>query len=266
MKLRPVMKIHGGKFYLCDWIIGHFPDGYEQMTYVEGFGGAGSVLLNKKRSVKEVYNDLHGPTANIFLNLVTKPDELIGAISKLEYSEESFKTAKLASLVFEYGTLHSAVSELVMRRMSRGGMKQHFSWSERLRGGRPGDLNAWETFKNLLPKIAERLKGVEVSNKDATDLVQENKNPDTLIYLDPPYVKTTRTSKSVYDCEMTDEEHRLLAAAATTSSAKVIVSGYDCPLYQELYKGWRVITKEVPNNAGQGKTKQRRVECLWLNY
>lgn len=266
MRMRPIMKIHGGKYYLSEFIINHFPNNYAEMTYVELFGGAASVLTNKNRSIREIYNDLHAPTANIFLNLVKRPDEFIELISELEYKEESFQAAKLAGLVFQYDYLPSAVSELVLRRMSRGGMKQHFSWSERLRGGRPGDLNAWETFKSLLPKIAERMKGVEILNDSAASLVPKYNDSNTLIYLDPPYVKTTRTSKSVYDCEMTDEEHRQLATAVLASTAKIIVSGYDCPLYKELYKGWRVVKKEVPNNSGQGKKKQRRVECIWLNY
>jgi len=261
------MKIHGGKYYLCNFIIENFPENYDKMTYVEGFGGAASVLLNKKRSIKEVYSDLHGPTANIFLTLVTKPDELVETIRKIEYKEESFQAAKLASLAFQYNDLPSAVSELVLRRMSRGGMKSHFSWSTWLRGGQPGDLNAWETFKDLLPKIANRLQGVEVLNESALTLLPKfGQDDNTLVYLDPPYLHTTRTAKSVYDCEMTEEEHRKLAALANEAKAKVLVSGYDSPLYQELYNGWRVIKKEVPNNSGQGKVKQRRVECLWLNY
>jgi len=46
--LRPPVKWHGGKHYLCHWIIGHFPS---HQTYLEPFGGGASVLLNKTPAI-----------------------------------------------------------------------------------------------------------------------------------------------------------------------------------------------------------------------
>lgn len=264
-KLRPTFKCHGGKYYLCDWIIRHFPDDYENMTYLEPFGGAASVLVNKRRSVREIYNDIDGATANVFLSLVHEPNDVLQKIHGIEYSEKSFRSAMETE--FKYGTVASAVAEIVLRRMSRGGMKKHFSWSDRQRGGRFGDLNAWETFKSQLPLICDRLLKVEVHSKDALWLIEQSlEDRMLLLYLDPPYALSARTAKKVYDYEMTDEDHRKLADLARKAAGHVLVSGYDCPLYRQIYKGWRCVTKEMPNNAGQGKQKQRRVECLWFNY
>ena len=50
----------GGKQALFPTIIKRFPTGYQNMMYVEVFGGGGSVLLNKERSVREVLNDANG--------------------------------------------------------------------------------------------------------------------------------------------------------------------------------------------------------------
>jgi DNA adenine methylase len=264
-KLRPPFKIHGGKAYLCDWVIENFPSNYSKMHYIEPFGGAGSVLLNKNPSVHETYNDLHLPTANIFKNLVDRSKELVEKISAIEYSEKSFQGMKDIPQCFN--DLNSAVSELILRRMSRGGMKKAFSWSERLRGGRPGDLNAWETFKTHLPLICERIKSVDVKNTNALTLISNSlQDENTLIYLDPPYLSETRTSKSVYDCEMTNEDHKLMADVLNGAKAKVIISGYDSGPYCEFFKDWRKAIKEMPNNSGQGKKKQRRIEVLWMNY
>ncbi len=264
-KLRPPFKCHGGKYYLCDWVIRNFPDKYEEMTYLELFGGAASVLLNKKRSIKEIYNDLHQPTANIFSCLVQDSINFIQKIHNTDYSEKSFKAAH--EVKFKFGTLDSAVAELVLRRMSRGGMKKHFSWSTRTRGGRPGDLNAWETFKSQFPLISDRVQKLEVYSTCAFKLMEDYlEDPMSLMYLDPPYVTGTRTAKAIYDCEISDDDHRELARLANKAAGCVIISGYDSPLYRQLYKKWNWVTKEVANNSGQGKIKQRRIECLIKNY
>lgn len=264
-KTRPVVKIHGGKYYLSDFVISHFPFDYGSLDYFELFGGAASVLTNKKRSGREVYNEIDPGLCNIFRQLAVNPAELVSTVRGLEYDERVFERYKNTPV--GVGSLEAAVAELVVRRMSRGGMKKHFSWSTRLRGGRPGDLNAWETFKDLLPVLAARLSGVEVLCQDALALLPDlTGNADSLVYLDPPYVFRTRTAKKVYDNEMTDDQHVRMGELVNQARGKVVISGYDSDLYRQLYRGWRWAYREMPNNAGQGKTKGRRTECLIMNY
>ena len=60
---RPVLRYHGGKFRLAPWILTFFP---RHTVYVEPFGGAAPVLLQKERLGAECYNDLDGEVVNLF--------------------------------------------------------------------------------------------------------------------------------------------------------------------------------------------------------
>jgi len=60
------------------------------------------------------------------------------------------------------------------------------------------------------------------------------------------------------------DEHFHVESAALLRNAQgyVVISGYDCPLYTELYEdhGWHRVDKEAQTNSG-GK----RIESLWLS-
>src|SRR5262249_22553941 len=149
--------------------------------------------------------------------------------------------------------LDAAVRFLVRNRFSRGGLGRDFAWSVRLRGGRPGDLNAWETLKAELPRIARRLSRVDIRCEDAVEVIGEMDGPGMLFYLDPPYHHATRTVRGAYDHEMGDDGHRRLLEAALGCRGAVAISGYANPLYDRMLRGWGRVEFDMPNHAGQGR-------------
>ncbi len=263
MTLRPAFKVFGGKKYLAKWIISHFPANYEQMNYLEPYVGAGSLFLNKNPSIEETVNDLDPGVIAIFKALRDQPEEFIARLKFLKYSEKTFNNA----LSFKGTSLDYTVNEFVLRRMSRSGLKKAFSWSDRKRGGQPGDVNAWKTALNdVLPKVAERLKSVYILNKPAIEIIDKWSNPNTFLYGDPPYLHETRVSKNAYDFEMTEADHIELAKVLNRFRGKAIISGYSSDLYDELYKDWRMESKKIANHASQSKTKKIKTEQIWCNF
>lgn len=83
---------------------------------------------------------------------------------------------------------------------------------------------------------------------------------------DPPYPLSTRKIGNPY-CgkgyrhEMTDDDHRALAAQLHGLRGMVVLSGYACDLYdRELYADWARVEKATHADGARDRT-----EVLWLN-
>lgn len=265
--IRPVFKCHGGKFYLAQWIISHFPANYAEMTYLEPYCGGANVLLNKQKSSIEVINDLDDNIVRIYQALRDEPKEFIRRLNLCKYCEKTFERAAKKAKTAEFDDyLDQAVNEFIVRRMSRGGLKKAFAWSNRLRGGQPGDVNAWETALKGLPDLAERLKEVYAFSKPAIEVMKTFNQPDAFVYCDPPYLHETRVSKTVYSSEMTTDDHIELAHMLNSWNGKAMLSGYMSPLYRRLYRDWNIEKKKISNHSSQQKSKEKKVEILWKNF
>lgn len=84
---RPLLRYHGGKWKLAPWIISHMA---EHKTYVEPFGGGGSVLIRKPRAYAEVYNDLDGDVVNLFRVARDRGEELRQALALTPFARGEF--------------------------------------------------------------------------------------------------------------------------------------------------------------------------------
>jgi DNA adenine methylase len=265
--VRPLLKYPGGKYYLSKWIIQHFPKNYEDLAYTELCGGAANVLINKNPSIREYYNDKDPDLFYLFYHLVNTPS-FLKIINNIPYTRELFETYKTNYCLFSSskGDVMDSIYYFVMMRMSRGGLGKSFAWSERKRGGLPGDVHAWQTLFAELPKIRDRMSNVILSCDDIIYKIKELDSSDTLHYVDPPYMHNTRISKSIYRYEMDEEYHFNLGNMLNTLRGKIMISGYSSPLYTDLFKDWRLITRETVAHSGQQKKKTSRIECLWVNY
>ncbi len=262
MAMRTPLKWYGGKRYLADWIIEHFPP---HRIYLEPFGGGAAVLLSKPPVEVETYNDIDLRLTRFFGVLRDRGDDFIKRVSLIPYSQVEFERSG------EYppgaDELDMAICDFVRWRQSFAGKGESWSYTTtRARGGMAGDVNAWWTAIDALPQVIERLRRVQILCKSAFDAIPRFDHPEAVIYCDPPYLHETRhhTSRSVYHNEMSEEDHRKLAMVLNQCKAAVILSGYDSPLYDELYAGWGKVSRAIANHASGGKSKGRETECLWI--
>ncbi len=258
---RPLLRYHGGKWKLAPWILGHFP---KHRVYVEPFGGAASVLLQKPRSYAEVYNDLDGEVVNLFRVTRDRGDELIQALYLTPFARTEF----LDSYAPTTDPLEQARRTVLRSFMGFGsaaasGNKTGFRANSNRSGTTPA--RDWLNFPGCLSAVVDRLRGVVIENRPAIEVMRAHDSAETLHYLDPPYVFETRSGgnpycKKGYRYEMTDDQHREFAMAAHEMEGAVIVSGYACDLYDELFSDW----KQTKINA-HADGAQDRVEVLWMN-
>lgn len=117
----------------------------------------------------------------------------------------------------------------------------------------------WCGMAENLAKVTARLSGVVIENRPAMQVMAAHDRPDTLHYVDPPYPHSTRNAGHDYRHEMTDEQHRELAAFLRGLKGAVVLSGYTCPLYDELFADWQRHEKKTFADGARP-----RVEVLWV--
>lgn len=253
---RPILRYHGGKWAMSEWILTEFPP---HRMYVEPFGGAASVLLRKPRSKAEIYNDLDGEVVNLFRIARDRGEDLARALELTPYSRAEFELSYEAS----DDSLERARRMVVRSWMGHGmdGAVGPFRTGYRTNVvNRSQPAQEWANYAGAFRAIVARLRGVNIENRDAVEVMQGHDSETTLHYVDPPYVISTRTRGGRgYRHNLTDEQHRALAACLGSLKGAVVVSGYPSPLYDELFAGWTRLERQVIADKGQ-----HRREVLWL--
>ncbi|ENO7479052.1 DNA adenine methylase [Citrobacter amalonaticus] len=258
----PAIRYHGGKFRLAPWIIEQMPN---HVCYVEPFGGAAGVLLQKPRSYAEVYNDLDSEVVNLFR--VLRDPELSQRLQEVcaltPYSRDEFLAAKEETV----DPVERARRMVVRACMGFGtasgiGGDSGFRHDSKRKYATPSHL--WERYPETLAAVCQRLQGVIIENRDALAVMRSHDAETTLHYIDPPYMPETRSKgHRYYRHEMTVEGHEQLLAVSRTMTGMVMISGYDHEVYNDMLSGWAKNEKASRISAGRG-TKVR-TECLWLN-
>lgn len=256
---RPILRYHGGKWKLAPWVLAHFP---AHKAYVEPFGGAASVLLQKPRVPTEVWNDLDGELVHLFTVLrdPASAELLSRACALTPFARAEFDR----SYEPEEDTVERA-RRFIVRSFFGYGSKACISAAKNgfrcLRTGENSPAVDWSTYPKALQSVARRMVGVVIEAKPALDIIRRYDRTETLFYVDPPYVHNMRNmEQGAYRYEMSDDEHRELADALQEIKGMAVVSGYRCNLYDELYVGWRRVDRRAYADKASPRT-----ESLWIS-
>lgn len=121
----------------------------------------------------------------------------------------------------------------------------------------------WREYPEIVRECAAELRSrnIEINNMDALQVMARYDSTDTLHYVDPPYVQSTRGNHVRYEHEYDQQDHERLLFFLQSLKGKIVLSGYDSDLYSRNLSGWRKECK-VSHDTQGGK----KIECLWMNY
>lgn len=258
---RPLVRYFGGKWRLAPWIISQFP---EHKSYVEPFGGAGSVFLRKPRAYHEVYNDLDGEIVNVF-RVFQDPllaSELRRLLRFTPFAREEFE------LAYEpvADPVERARRTVIRAYMGFGSTGTHTlrRTGFRAKGIRSNSASEhdWLSYLDACKHFTTRLQGVVIERRDAFDVITHQDTPETLFYLDPPYLPELRNRrwKGAYRHDLEEADHVRLAELLHQIRGMAIVSGYPSTLYNDIYGDWERTEREARADQGRART-----EVLWIS-
>lgn len=258
----------GGKSYLSTWIISNFPQNYHENVYCEVFGGGGWVLFKKEPSYLEIYNDLNSELVNLFKIIRDNFEEFQHRAEWSLHSREMYDEARLLLKEDKFvndieKAMHYAINR-VQSFAGKGGWAYQVT-ADKITSGK------WLPFLKRLVLINARLKKVQIECLDYEKVIKKYDKPNTLFYLDPPYVDAEHYYNT-QNVHFGREDHIRLAEILDGIEGKFVLSYYDHPLVDQLYGKYRKV-KKVTSKHSKGitvnskvKTKPKATELLIMNY
>lgn len=270
IRLVSPIKYPGGKSYLAARIVQLMP---EHQHFVEPFFGGGAVLFAKGRlkpCASEVANDVWASLVN-FWRVLQDPQTFaafLRTVQAMPFSQFEWENAEAHQPCTSALDVPAAVAFFVRGQQSRAGEFKEFTTLSRSRTRRRQEehVSAWWSSVERLPAVHNRLRPIVILNDDAINVIRDHDTPETLFYLDPPYLHSTRTNADRYVHEMTAHAHRRLLETIKLCRGMVLLSGYPNELYDEQLTGWDRREFEIDNKSAGGKTKRKQTEYVWMNF
>ena len=242
-------------------------------SYVEPFFGSGAVLLSRPRAGVEVVNDLNGELIHFYRVLRDERTRyrLIDALTYTPYARDELDAARTAPVPDD--PVERARLFLIRSNQSYVGAGGAGPWTCTYSpSSRHSNATKWNNYVTRLSAVAERLSAVQIENTDALAVIGKAAkavSPDLVLYLDPPYLHSTRNGSRYDEDGFTDGDHEEMLGRVRDLPGPVVLSGYASELYDGTLSpehGWsrEVHSRAATSSAGKGSVA-RREEVLWFN-
>lgn len=257
----------GGKSKSLKHILPELP---YRRTYVEPFGGSGAVLLSRRPSFLEVYNDRYGGVVAFYRCLADpiKYKELEDRCYATIHSREDFIFCKTTWNKPHLDDIERAFRWYYMVISSFGSLSRNWARATKTKNQNAGKIR---DRVNEFIDLHRRLKHVQIENLDWTYCLKDYDSTDTVYYLDPPYLEV---NAGIYKVgEFGQQDHVDLLETVMDLEGFVAVSSYQNDLYDSynwdrILKWDAVISIEssgcVDNGKTNNSTRSKRTEVLYI--
>lgn len=250
---RPVLRWYGGKWRIAPWIISHFP---AHKVYVEPFGGAASVLLQKPPAITDVWNDLDDDVVSLFRVLRERP-EALGDLLRLTPFARSEYRSLYERTDDPIERARRFVARSFMGQSSKGALKKSGFDTRINPDGFASRVRCLRALPDQLPLIAERFSNVIVEHRPASEVFRQYDGSGVLFYVDPPYLSDRA---KIYAHELGAKDHAALLDQILSLTGFVVLSGYASDLYDEALSGWKRYEYRAFADGARPRT-----EIVWIN-
>lgn len=209
----------GGKMKLVPKLIEKVPP---HQTYVEPFAGGGALFFAKKPAKKNVLNDIDSGLMQFYGEL----KNVKNLRCDMTPNRERFNRVRAKG--------DKGVCDFLYLNKIGYGSKSisHASYNPE-KEKHCGDKCRIQKLTKDFGKTKERLGHAKLSSTDFRNTLKKYDSPQTFIYADPPYHKTSCHHQS---CDLTPKE---VAEAVKPLKAKVLVSYNDHPDVRKAFRGFK---------------------------
>jgi len=241
-------------------------------SYAEPFAGGMSVLLSKPQSDTECVSDIHPDVVNFWkvIQSAASRRRLFEMIEMTPYSRALFKES---IGMLENGEKDSVLNAWLLlvtcNQAWNGHAVRDSDWSY-AKGISNRNADAWAGLPARLELAGRRLQGTQIECLPYHEILHRLDQPKAAIFLDPPYMPSTRGATKVYEHEFNREQHKqLLQTVGKLRKAQVILCGYRNRMYDESLEDWHrtdFTTKSFAASRTIGCRLDERVLSVWTNY
>lgn len=265
--MKPAFAYYGGKVGMARRIVELLPP---HRVYLEPFLGSGAVFFAKEPARMEILNDVDRNVVTFFRVLRERPDDLAHVCALTPYARDEWAAADMTGELDDLERARRFWCRINQSFAKTAGIDTGWSITTARTQSPPATCMS---RLGRFAAIAERLAGAMIENGDAVDVIERMATDDATIYVDPPYLASTRRGgrgvrASDYAHDMGDEaSHERLAECLHRTPAAVVLSGYPSPLYEALYGDWWHVDVAVTAHSSNALTAGRtgRVERIWCN-
>jgi len=239
----PFLRWAGGKTRLLGRLLPYFPSEFE--GYFEPFLGGGAVFFAVRRRARGaiVLSDLNEDLVNIWRVMRDEPDAFLGALAGYESKNDQDSY---------YEVREAEVPGDAVTRAARFAYLNQTAWNGLWRVNRWGRFNVpWgnRPFRGYDPDAVAALSCVlrdaEIRHADFRDMLDRPSRGD-FVYLDPPYLPVSDTSKFSGYTEkrfrVPDlEELASICGELASRGVAWVMSNRDTPLVRELFSDHEIV-------------------------